>query len=251
MSLWRNWRKLVFLCASVRVQPENSLSMVPHYNIAPTRVDEIRELVPIVTGTHILGASLAMDFSTSDDPPASHNINYIQSWLQDSVAAQQKILNQIVDFFASDFKGMHSVFPLMITCAVRRCSFQLRTLSHGACHPYLATTDSVVKYSIPGVFPEVHTHYQINCATRKLSLPTEFGGLNVPSLVQDVEPAHYASFAAILANLITDYESESLGLLYGTIRHELHNIAASPLPWAVVQLRVLRHYVPYGWVFGC
>jgi hypothetical protein len=39
-----------------------------------------------------------------------------------------------------------------------------------------------------------------------------------------------------LANQITNYESESLGPLYGLIRHELLNVATSALPWAV-QLR--------------
>jgi hypothetical protein len=39
-----------------------------------------------------------------------------------------------------------------------------------------------------------------------------------------------------LANLIIDFESESLGLMYGFIRHELMNVATSTLQWAV-QLR--------------
>jgi hypothetical protein len=33
------------------------------------------------------------------------------------------------------------------------------------------------------------------------------GEINVPSLELDVEPAHYASFNATLANIINDYES--------------------------------------------
>jgi hypothetical protein len=61
----------------------------------------------------------------------------------------------------------------------------------------------------------------MNCANRQLSLHAEFGGLNVPPLDLDAEPAHYASFSATLPNLIIDYESESLGPLYGLIRHEL------------------------------
>jgi hypothetical protein len=81
---------------------------------------------------------------------------------------------------------------------------------------------------------DVHTLDQLNCAKLKLSLPAEFGGLvNVPSLELDVEPAHYASFTATLASMIIDYEYESLGPLYGLIRHELPNLATSTLPWAV------------------
>jgi hypothetical protein len=86
-------------------------------------VDEIRELVPGVTGTRILDAPLAMDFPMSDGPPASHNVNYAHSGLQDSVAAQQKILDKIVDFFASDFGAVYSAFRLVIMCAVRRYGF--------------------------------------------------------------------------------------------------------------------------------
>jgi hypothetical protein len=40
---------------------------------------------------------------------------------------------------------------------------------------------------------------------RQLVFPPEFGGLNVPSLELDAEPAHYVSFTSILVNLISDY----------------------------------------------
>jgi hypothetical protein len=80
---------------------------------------------------------------------------------------------------------------------------------------------------------DVQTLDQLNCAKRHLSLPREFGGLNVPSLELDVESAHYASFTATLANMIIDHESESLGPMYDIIRHELLNVATSTLPWAV------------------
>jgi hypothetical protein len=65
-----------------------------------------------------------------------------------------------------------------------------------------------------------------------------FGGLSAPSRELDAEHAHYASFTATLANLIIDFESESLGLVCGIIRQELQNVTASTLPWAV-QLRNL------------
>jgi hypothetical protein len=127
----------------------------------------------------------------------------------------------------------------MITCAVRRYGFLLCTLPPYICRPYLAIVDRVVRtsiYRILGVSHDVQTLDQLNCAKRELSLPTEFGGLNVPSLELDAEHAHYASFTATLANMITDYESESLGPLYGLIRHGLLNVAISTLPW-VGQLR--------------
>jgi hypothetical protein len=58
----------------------------------------------------------------------------------------------------------------------------------------------------------------------------------VPIYDIDAEPAYYVSFTATLANLIIDYESDSLGPLYGLIRQELLNVATSTLPWPV-QLR--------------
>jgi hypothetical protein len=87
-----------------------------------------------------------------------------------------------------------------------------------------------------GVSLDVKTLDQLNCAKRQLSLPEVFGGLNVPSLELDATPSHYASFTATLAIMINDYESESLGPMYGLIRQELLNVATSTLPWAV-QLR--------------
>jgi hypothetical protein len=93
-----------------------------------------------------------------------------------------------------------------------------------------------VVFRILGVFQDVQALDQLNCAKRQLSLPAEFGGVNVPSLQLDAALAHYASFTTTLANLITDYESESLGPLNGLIRQELLNVATSSFPWAV-QLR--------------
>ena len=89
------------------------------------------------------------------------------------------------------------------------------------CRPHLATADRDVRaaiYRILGVSLDAQTLDQLNCAERQLSLPSKFGGLNVPSLELDAELAHYASFTATLANLINDYEFKSLGPLYGLIR---------------------------------
>jgi hypothetical protein len=89
---------------------------------APEVVEVIRAKVPVLTGTSTLGAPLAMD------PPASHNDNYVHSWLQDTVEAHQLLLNKIVSFAMPDFGGAHAVFRLMIMCAVRRIGFLLCTL---------------------------------------------------------------------------------------------------------------------------
>jgi hypothetical protein len=58
-------------------------------------------------------------------------------------------------------------------------------------------------------------------------MPTEFGGLNVPSLELDTEYAHHASFSPTLVSMINVYESESLGLMYGIIRHDVLHVATS------------------------
>jgi hypothetical protein len=100
----------------------------------------------------------------------------------------------------------------------------------------MAVVRTIIVYRIIGVSHDVQTLDQLNCAKRQLSLPAEFGGLDVPSLELDAEPAHYDSFTATLAIMIIDYESESLGPLYGLIRQKLLNVATCPLPWAV-QLR--------------
>jgi hypothetical protein len=121
----------------------------------------------------------------------------------------------------------------------RRRAPLLRSLPPDIFRPYLASAQRAVRtsvYRILGVSQDVQILDQLNCAKRQLSLPAEFAGLNVPSLELDAEHAHYASFTAILANMIIDYKSESLGPLYGLIRQELLNVAASTLPWAV-QLR--------------
>jgi hypothetical protein len=60
--------------------------MGPH-DTARELVEPIRTVVPVVTGTSTLGAPLPMDLSMMDGHPASHNENYVHSWLQDTVDA--------------------------------------------------------------------------------------------------------------------------------------------------------------------
>jgi hypothetical protein len=152
----------------------------------------------------------------------------VYSWLQNTVEASTIIEQDRLLCYVGRFGGAHSAFRLFITCAVRRYGFLLRTLPPYICRPHLATTDRAfraVVFRILGLSQDVHTLDQPNCAKRQLYLPAEFGGLNVPSLELDNEHAHYASFTATLANVITDNESESLGSMYGLIRHELLHVA--------------------------
>jgi hypothetical protein len=108
---------------------------------------------------------------------------------------------------------------------------------HAICRSYLDNADLAVRiavFRILGVFHNVQTLDKLNCPKRELSLPAEFGGLNLPSLELDAELDHYASFAATLANVINDYESESLGHMYGRIRQdELFYVVTSTKSWAV------------------
>jgi hypothetical protein len=113
------------ICSKVR--PIKSSCMAPPHT-APELVEVIRAMVPVVTGTSNLGAPLAMDFSMVDGSPASHNENYVHSWLQDIVEAHQLLLDKIDCFAMSDFGGTHATFCSMITCAVRHYGFLLRTL---------------------------------------------------------------------------------------------------------------------------
>jgi hypothetical protein len=101
--------------------------MVPSDTALLEFVEVIRAKVSVVTGTSNTGAPSAMDFSTADGPLASHNENYVHSWLQDTVEAHKLLLDMIVCFSMSDFGGAHAAFQLIIMCAVRRYGFLLRT----------------------------------------------------------------------------------------------------------------------------
>jgi L-fucose mutarotase/ribose pyranase (RbsD/FucU family) len=61
----------------------------------------------------------------TDGLPASHNENYVHSWLHNTVEAHQLLLDKIACFALSDFGGARAAFCLMITCAVRRYGFLL------------------------------------------------------------------------------------------------------------------------------
>jgi hypothetical protein len=105
----------------------------------PKLVEVIRAMVPVLMGIGNLGAPLPMEFSMADGPPATHNENYVHSWLQDTVEAHHLLLDKIICFAMSElFGGTHAAFRLMITCAVRHHGFLLRTLPPDTCRPYLA-----------------------------------------------------------------------------------------------------------------
>jgi hypothetical protein len=91
--------------------------------IAHVIVDDIRELALIVTCTRTPGDPLAMKSSISNGAPASHNINYMFSWLQDSIAAQLKYWIKLWTFFESDFGGAH---PAIFTAHDCVCVTPLR-----------------------------------------------------------------------------------------------------------------------------
>jgi hypothetical protein len=112
----------------------------PGYN-----VQGIRAMVPVVTAKSNLGSPLAMDFLMADGPPASHNTNYVHSWLQDMVEAHKLLLDKIVCYAMSNFGGTHVAIRLMITCAVRRYGFLLRTLPPHICRSYLVAAHIAVR----------------------------------------------------------------------------------------------------------
>jgi hypothetical protein len=118
---------------------------------------------------------------------------------------------------------------------------------------WLAIADRAVRIAIFQIWGDSHdvqTLDELNCAKRKLSLPAEFWGLNVPSLELDVSPPHYASFIATLANVMIDYESESLGPMYGLIRQELLHIATSIFSVGGPIAHFVCYDLHYGRVFG-
>jgi hypothetical protein len=75
------------------------------HDTARELVEPIRTVVPVVTGTRTLRAPLPRDLSMMDGPPASHNENYVHSWLQDTVDAHQLLLDNILCIATSDFGG--------------------------------------------------------------------------------------------------------------------------------------------------
>jgi hypothetical protein len=128
-----------------RVQQTKFACMVP-LDTAPKLVEVILAKVPVVTtGTTTLRAPLAMDSSMTDGPPASHNENYVHSWLQDTVEAHHVLLDNIVCFAMSDLGGAQAAFRLMITYAVRRYGF---LLPFGFLYPPPFYLSTVLCYSI-------------------------------------------------------------------------------------------------------
>jgi hypothetical protein len=136
------------------------------------------------------------------------------------VEAHQLLLDKIACCAVSDFGGTHAAIRLMITCSVRRYGFLLHILRPDIYRPYLVARDRAVRiavFSIFGVSHNVQVLDQLNCAKRQLSLPSEMGGLNVPQARRRT-----CSLCFIhgdpRANMIVDYESESLSHMYGLIR---------------------------------
>jgi hypothetical protein len=82
--------------------------------------------------------------------------------------AHQLLLDMIFCFAMSDFGGTQAAFRLMITCAVRRYEFLLRTPPH-MYRPYLIAANIAVRsavFRILRVSLDVQTLDQLNCARR-------------------------------------------------------------------------------------
>jgi hypothetical protein len=112
--------------------------MVPHVN-GLALVAGIRKRVPILTGTLYPCRSTGDGLLNVAWHPGSHNVKCIHCWLQDSVAAQQKLLDKTHRIF----EARYSTFRLMITCAVCRYCFML----------YIPSLMLVARILLPRIVP--------------------------------------------------------------------------------------------------
>jgi hypothetical protein len=155
--------------------------------MARESAEETRVLVYAVTGTRALGAPLATDFSTAYAPlpPAPRNANYIHSWLQYLVSAQQRQMDEMMlAMFTSNFGRAHSGFRLMITCAVRA-----PPRVHASYPPppdvyrsYLATVDNAVRIAVFRILGVSHDEQTTKARLPQLRLAITFGARGAEGL---------------------------------------------------------------------
>eukprot|EP00873_Tetraselmis_striata_P004493 jgi/Tetstr1/424757/TSEL_015274.t1 len=180
--------------------------------------------------------------------PISHYPEWMTGALGRRREAHATLLERIASFGTSGYGCHHGAMRLLVVCAVRQTGFLSRMMPPSELDPFLEAVDAAnisAAFSLLGLDVCDQSTPRLEAAIVQMSMPADFGGLNLALLQSEAPAAFYSAQSVVLPKLVREY-GPALGPLYEAVRAEVSSVATSALPWARETRRVW-YYDPYGY----
>eukprot|EP00873_Tetraselmis_striata_P014596 jgi/Tetstr1/434860/TSEL_002574.t1 len=201
-------------------------------------------------------------FRTPADDPAQDGavylgapISHYPEWMTGALGRRREahatLLERIASFGTSGYGCHHGAMRLLVVCAVRQTGFLSRMMPPPELDPFLAAVDAAnisVAFSLLGLDACDQSTPRMEAAIVQMSMPADFGGLNLALLQSEAPAAFYSAQSVVLPKLVREY-GPALGPLYEAVRAEVSSVATSALPWARETRRVYET-LPTYWCNG-
>eukprot|EP00873_Tetraselmis_striata_P011342 jgi/Tetstr1/431606/TSEL_021136.t1 len=179
--------------------------------------------------------------------------------------AHATLLERIASFGTSGYGCHHGAMRLLVVCAVRQTGFLSRMMPPSELDPFLEAVDAAnisAAFSLLGLDACDQSTPRMEAAIVQMSMPADFGGLNLALLQSEAPAAFYSAQSVVLPKLVREYGPALGGPLYEAVRAEVSSVATSALPWARETRRVYEtvralttlpqedvrwYYDPYGY----
>eukprot|EP00873_Tetraselmis_striata_P001367 jgi/Tetstr1/421631/TSEL_012572.t1 len=166
--------------------------------------------------------------------PISHYPEWMTGALGRRREAHATLLERIASFGTSGYGCHHGAMRLLVVCAVRQTGFLSRMMPLSELDPFLEAVDAAnisAAFSLLGLDACDQSTPRMEAAIVQMSMPADFGGLNLALLQSEAPAAFYSAQSVVLPKLVREY-GPALGPLYEAVRAEVSSVATSALPWA-------------------
>eukprot|EP00873_Tetraselmis_striata_P013896 jgi/Tetstr1/434160/TSEL_002484.t1 len=183
--------------------------------------------------------------------PISHYPEWMTGALRRRREAHAKLLERIASFGTSGYGCHHGAMRLLVVCAVRQTGFLSRMMPPSELDPFLEAVDAAnisAAFSLLGLDACDQSTPRMEAAIVQMSMPADFGGLNLALLQSEAPAAFYSAQSVVLPKLVREY-GPALGPVYEAVRAEVSSVATSALPWARETRRVYET-LPTYWCSG-
>eukprot|EP00873_Tetraselmis_striata_P022128 jgi/Tetstr1/442392/TSEL_030518.t1 len=163
-------------------------------------------------------------------------ISHYPEWMTDALGRRREahatLLERIASFGTSGYGCHHGAMRLLVVCAVRQTGFLSRMMPPSELDPFLEAVDAANIYavfSLLGLDACDQSTPRMEAAIVQMSMPADFGGLNMALLQSEAPAAFYSAQSVVLPKLVREY-GPALGPLYEAVRAEVSSVATSALP---------------------
>eukprot|EP00873_Tetraselmis_striata_P039734 jgi/Tetstr1/459998/TSEL_005322.t1 len=137
--------------------------------------------------------------------PISHYPEWMTGALGRRREAHATLLERIASFGTSGYGCHHGAMRLLVVCAVRQTGFLSRMMPPSELDPFLEAVDAAnisAAFSLLGLDACDQSTPRMEAAIVQMSMPADFGGLNLALLQSEAPAAFYSAQSVVLPKLV-------------------------------------------------